>query len=209
MTRQGNPIQQRRVIGLTGNIASGKSTVAQLLKGLGAMVVDADQLARQVVEPGSPGLLELVQVFGKDILNEDGSLNRSRLGNRVFGHQKNLMELNNITHSRISHLFREKLATFRKGEGPPVMVVEAALLFEAGWDKLVDQVWFVTAPLDTRIERLMKRSGLSKEDAMQRIWSQAGEEEKMAQSNEIILNDKDMEALSRRVSEAYQNSVKK
>lgn len=196
------------IIGLTGNIASGKSTVGNILEEMGATVVDADQVARQVVERGTPALHDLVNTFGERILKCDGSLNREVLGNIVFGDKEALEKLNKITHPRIRNVLQQMFDEFRRQPEPGVLVVEAALLFETGLNLLMDQVWFVTAPLDTRIERLMMRNGLSYEAAMKRINSQESEEIKQVKSNFIINNDGDQEQLHRMISEAYKKIVK-
>jgi len=196
------------IIGLTGNIASGKSTVGNILEEMGATVVDADQVARQVVERGTPALHDLVNTFGEKILKCDGSLNREVLGNIVFGDKEALEKLNKITHPRIRNVLQQRFDEFRRQPEPGVLVVEAALLFETGLNLLMDQVWFVTAPLDTRIKRLMMRNGLSYEAAMKRINSQESEEIKQVKSNFIINNDGDQEQLHRMISEAYKKIVK-
>lgn len=196
------------IIGLTGNIASGKSTVGKILQQLGATVVDADQVARHVVEVGTPALQELVNIFGEKILNRDRTLNRKILGNIVFGNKENLEKLNNITHPYIRNVLRGMFDEFRDQMEPGILVVEAALLFETGLNQMVDQVWFVTAPFSVRIERLMMRNGLSYEESMNRIKSQKSEETKLNRSDVIINNDGDHEALSCSVSEKYQEIEK-
>jgi len=200
--------QHKIIIGLTGNIASGKSAVAKLLQQLGAKVVDADQVARQVVEMGTPALQELVNTFGDEVCNSDGSLDRKTLGNMVFGDKAALEKLNKITHPRIRKVLQDILDDFRRQRAPGTLVVEAALLYETGLDKLVDQVWFVTAPVALRASRLMMRNGFSHEEAMKRIKSQESEELKIRKSNLVIHNDRDEEELKVIVSEAYQKALK-
>ena len=199
--------QHKVIIGLTGNIASGKSTVAKMLQQLGANVVDADQVARQVVEVGTPALKELVSAFGDEICNSDGSLDRKKLGNMVFSDKAALEKLNKITHPRIRKVLQDILDDFRRKRSPGTLVVEAALLYETGLDKLVDQVWFVTAPVTVRVSRLMMRNDLTYEEAMKRIESQESEEMKRNKSDKVIYNDVDEEQLKMIVSEAYHNAV--
>lgn len=196
------------IIGLTGNIASGKSTVGKILSQLGAKVVDADQVARQVVEVGTPALQELVIAFGEKILNIDGTLNRKVLGNIVFGNNESLEKLNNITHPRIRDVLSGMFDEFRNQPEPGILVIEAALLFETGLNQLVDQVWFVTAPFSVRVERLMMRNELSYDESIKRIRSQESEETKLHKSDVIIINEGDHEALSCIVSEKYQEIKK-
>lgn len=196
------------IIGLTGNIASGKSTVGKILEEMGATVVDADQVARQVVAIGTPALHDLVNTFGEKILKCDGSLNREVLGNMVFGNNEALEKLNKITHPRIRNVLQQMFDEFRRQSKPGVLVVEAALLFETSLNLLMDQVWFVTAPLDTRIKRLMMRNGLSYEAAMKRINSQESEYIKLVKSDFVINNDGDQQQLYRMISEVYQKIVK-
>lgn len=196
------------IVGLTGNIASGKSTVGKILEEMGATVVDADQVARQVVARGTPALQELVSTFGEKILKDDGSLDREVLGNMVFGNDEALEKLNKITHPPIRNTLKQMFNDFRRQSNPGVLVVEAALLFETGLDLLMDQVWFVTAPLDIRIERLMMRNGLSYEAAMKRINSQESEDIKLGKSDFVINNDGDQKQLHRIISELYQKIAK-
>lgn len=200
--------QHKVIIGLTGNIASGKSTVAKILKQLGAKVVDADQVARQVVEVGTPALQELVSTFGEEICNSDGSLDRKTLGNMVFSDKAALEKLNKTTHPPIRKVLQDILDDFRRQPEPGTLVVEATLLYETGLDKLVDQVWFVTAPVTVRTSRLMMRNDFSYEEAMKRIESQESEEMKLNKSNVVIDNDDEEERLKMIVSEAYKKILK-
>jgi dephospho-CoA kinase len=161
------------VVGLTGGIATGKSTVAALLRERGATVIDADQTARQVVQPGEPGLAEIVRQFGAEMLREDGSLDRARLGELVFGCEAAREALNEITHPRIAvALEREIEALDREARGPAVIVIEAAVLGEAGWDDLVDTTVVVRAKQSQQVARLKQRYGLDHGRARARVHSQ-------------------------------------
>ena len=134
-------MKMKIIIGLTGGIASGKSTVTAMLKEKGAWVVDADQVARQVVDKGEPALEEIVNVFGSDVLQADGQLNRAALGTLVFSSEEKRHHLNQITHPKIRQKMLRMVEEFRNDASQQVLVLEVPLLFETGWDKLVDQVW--------------------------------------------------------------------
>ena len=190
------------IIGLTGSMAAGKSTVARHVAKLGAYVADADQAARQVVLPGTEGLNALVNRFGAGILLPDKTLNRPALAALCFGDEKALTDLNAILHPRIrlqiEAELREALA-----KGAQAAVVDAALLFEAGWQDLCDEVWLVTAPAQVRIERAMARDGISREAVKARMAAQMPEEEKRALADVILENSGSLEALLSQTEAAY------
>ncbi len=191
------------VIGLTGDIASGKSTVAHIMQQLGASYVDADQVARQVVEVGMPALVALKETFGSGIIKSDGSLNRKALGDIVFGHEVQLQRLNRIMHPRIRIHIVETIQLFRHQHKKKVLVLEAALLYETGLDHLVDQVWYVTAPVDIRVNRLMLRNGYTRKEATIRLESQKEDNKKELKAHRVIHNNGHEEELYQIVSDAY------
>ncbi len=160
------------LIGLTGGVATGKSTVAKMFKQCGAVVIDADELAREVVQPGKPAWRDILRQFGKIILNADRTINRQTLGQIVFGDRMKLRRLERIIHPRVareqSRLTRE--AAHRNPRA--VVVYDVPLLIEAGIDNRVDQIIVVTADQETQIARLRKRNGLSRAEALRRIKSQ-------------------------------------
>jgi dephospho-CoA kinase len=161
------------VVGLTGGIAAGKSTVARMLAECGARVMDADQAARAVVRPGEPALAEIVRQFGDQVLLESGELDRARLAELVFGNETERQALNAITHWRIARRLREEIAAAEGGAREPlVIVVEAAVLREAGWDRLVDEIVIVSAKQFQRVARLMQRYGLDHARALDRVRAQ-------------------------------------
>ncbi|WP_029915899.1 dephospho-CoA kinase [Pelobacter seleniigenes] len=176
------------ILGLTGNIAAGKSTVAQALARRGALVVDADQLARDVVAAGSPVLAQLVARFGRQILQADGSLNRELLGRLVFADEEARSALNRIMHPAIAELARKTLAVLRKRSDIPLVVYEAPLLFEAGAEKRVDKVLLVRIDPEVQLQRLMERNGFDEHEARRRIAAQLGQDEKAARADFIIDN---------------------
>lgn len=191
------------VIGLTGGIASGKSLVSATLRQLGAKVVDADEVARLVVEPGTVGLAEIRQVFGDAILNPDGSLNRKTLGNIVFADPDKLKRLNEITHPQIYKYFKNEIDNFHKHRDYPALILDVPLLIEAGFHRLADEVWLVVVPKEVQVNRVMERDGVSREQALQRISSQMSVEEKQKYADVIIDNSGSTESTRQKVVELW------
>lgn len=179
-------------IGLTGNIGSGKSTVARRLAELGARVIDADQVAREVVRPGTPGLQEIVEHFGPGILDGRGELDRKKLAALVFADPGARARLNEITHPRIKEAIRREIASRpagpAPGAGPAVTVIEAPLLIEVGLHRDVDEVWVVRIDEENQIRRLMARDGLNVAEARQRLAAQLPQEEKLKIARRVIDN---------------------
>ncbi len=192
-----------KVIGLTGGIASGKSTAARILQSLGAVTIDSDQIARRIVEPGKPAWKDIVEYFGPEILNKDSSLNRIKLGLHVFSDPGELQKLNNITHPRIMEAIREELQRI-KGQSPQaVVVLEVPLLYETKMDSLCDTVWVVWVDRDTQIERLMARDRISREEAVRRIESQLSLDEKAQRADLIIDNSGDGRNMQEELRQHY------
>lgn len=188
-----------RVIGLTGGIASGKSTVARLFEARGARVVDADRLAREVVAPGSPGLAEVVAAFGAEVLGPDGSLDRAWLGRRVFGDREARRRLEAITHPRIAARFWEETERAREA-GVPVVVYEAALLVESGGRGAVESLVVVVASPEAQRARARVRDGLSEAEVQARIDAQVSMAERLAAADHVIHNDGSPEELEAQVA---------
>jgi dephospho-CoA kinase len=176
-----------RVIGLTGGIASGKSTVARLLAERGIPVIDADQLSREVVLPGSPALAAIVQLCSSGVLLADGSLDRQALAGMVFRDPPLRRQLEAILHPAIKVLAEEKLAELRRG-GAVNVVYMAPLLVEAGATDRVDEIWVVYLDRERQISRTMARDGLSREEAEQRLAAQMSMEEKASHGRIVIDN---------------------
>lgn len=196
------------IIGLTGGIASGKSTVSRILQELGAQIIDTDQLARQVVAPGQPAYREIVATFGRQILQADGSLNRRALGRIVFNDAAARERLNAIIHPRIRELAAKQIEAWRQKDPEAVIVIEAPLLLEAGMDAQVDVIWVVTAPQALRLERIRRRDKLSREEAESRLRSQkAGEAERLKRATVVIDNSGDLQATRAAVLAAWQDLV--
>lgn len=185
------------MLGITGNIASGKSRVAARFGELGAVVVSADQLAREAVEPGTPALAAIVRRFGEAVLQDDGSLDRQKLGGLVFADAEARRKLEMITHPAIARLAEERLRQLRGTK--KLVVYEAPLLFEAGAEGRVDRVLVVTADEEVRLARLMARDGLDRRAALQRIRAQLPQEQKAARADYVIDNSGDWQECCRQV----------
>jgi dephospho-CoA kinase len=175
------------VLGITGSIASGKTTVAQIFQALGAVVVSADLLAREVVRPGAKALRQIAAYFGQQVLREDGTLNRQLLGDIIFNDHQARLALNNITHPAIAELANKRLRKAEQG-GAPLVVYDAPLLFEAGADRQVDRVLVVKVDAEVQLARLMARDGISRQKALARIDSQMSQMEKIARADFIVDN---------------------
>lgn len=192
-----------KVIGLTGNIGCGKSVVARMFEELGARVIDADLIARLVVEPGEPAWNEIVQTFGEAILNSDGTINRGKLGEIVFNDKEKREALNRITHPRIIERIKELIEEFRK-ENVEVVIVEAALIVEKGGMKpLINDLIVVTADEEAQIRRLIERNALSREEALSRIKSQMPLSEKVKYATYLIDNSGTLDETRKQVEEVW------
>lgn len=178
-----------RVIGLTGGIATGKSSVARLFKALGAVVIDADEHARRVVQPGAPALAELVAELGPSILDSDGGLNRARLAEIIFSDAEKRRRVDEIMHPYISDSIAEEVARVEREAKTPVLILDVPLLFESGRTLgLVDETVVVYAKHEVERVRLMQRDGLSEEEAERRIRAQLPIEEKARRADHVIDN---------------------
>ena len=190
------------ILGVTGGIGSGKSTVSHLLQELGAVIIDADLICRQIVEPGEAALEELTEEFGKDILDDWGQLKRKMLAEVVFKDKNKLEILNNIMHKyvaqRIKGDIKEQL--FKKTK---VIVIDAPIPIKNGFLDLCDQVWTVSAAMDVRIARIMKRNGMTYEEAISRIKSQIPDEEYIKIADVVIYNDKDIFHLKEEIKRQF------
>ncbi|MEE9203014.1 MAG: dephospho-CoA kinase [Dehalococcoidia bacterium] len=193
------------VIGLTGGMGSGKSTVSRLLMEKGARMVDGDKVGHQLYEPGGPAYSEVVATFGPGVVGPDGQIDRARLGSIVFADPDALKRLNAIMHPKIKDVIAEVLQGWRR-DGAEVAVVEAAVLFEAKWADLVDEVWVTLSDEGTVVDRLSKAKGMSPEQVRARLRSQMPAEEKARRAHVVIRNDDSLEGLEKQV-EALWHSV--
>jgi dephospho-CoA kinase len=191
------------LIGLTGNIASGKSTVARLLSERGATIIDADVLARRVVEPGMPAFDEIVRRWGRQVVAPDGSLDRDVLRRLVFSQHEKLEELNEIVHPEVA-AYRDRLVEEARQRGDRLVVQDIPLLFERGIVEQFDRIVLVDAPRPVRLERLMRERGLTETESMDMITAQMPAELKRARADYIIENTGTVRELEERVSEVWQ-----
>lgn len=179
-------ISKSLVIGLTGGIASGKSTISTYLMQKGIPVIDGDIIARQIVEPGTIGLAQITDTFGKEYLNDDGTLNRSMLGAHVFADKEALEQLNAITKPLLLETFKHQINALQQH---PIIVLDVALLLEdEAYRNLVDVIWLVTVTPQQQLKRLMKRNGYTQEEAQNRIASQMQDAERRKYADIVIDN---------------------
>ncbi|MEU8249192.1 dephospho-CoA kinase [Nonomuraea sp. NPDC048916] len=188
------------MIGLTGGIGSGKSEVSQRLAARGAVVIDADRIAREVVEPGTPGLARVVEVFGDEVLRPDGSLNREKLGTIVFADPGKLAALNAIVHPLVGERVAESQA---KAADDAIVVYDVPLLAENGLAPMYDVVIVVDASDEIRLARLAEHRGMAEHDAKARIAAQASREDRLKIAHIVIDNDGSLDALDARVDEVW------
>ena len=191
------------VIGLTGGIASGKSVVSQMLAEHGALLIDADKVGHEAYAPGSGCYEAVVDAFGRDVVAADGSIDRRALGGKVFGDAAQRKRLEGIVWPWMRKTMEARLAGLR-AEGVPVVVLEAAVLIEADWIPIVDEVWAVVVPPEVARERIMSRNGLTAEQADARISAQLTNTEREARAQVVIDNSGSMEELRRRVDAAWE-----
>ncbi len=187
-----------RVIGLTGGIAAGKSTISEALHESGAVVIDADKVGHEAYLPGTETHQALVSAFGEEILAEDGQIDRRKLGAIVFADPAQRQRLQDIVWPRMKEMMRGKLKDLA-AQDTRVAVIEAAVLFEAGWQDLVDEIWVVQVPEEIAMQRLMARNGFSAEDAQSRIRAQLSNEERARQANVVIDNSGTIEDAQQQV----------
>ncbi|NUC16547.1 MULTISPECIES: dephospho-CoA kinase [Bacillus cereus group] len=176
------------VIGLTGGIASGKSTVSEMFREMSIPVIDADIIAREVVERGKSAYNKIVEVFGTEVLQKDGELDRPKLGSVVFYNEEKRLQLNEIVHPAVREEMNAQKEMYIK-ESMQAVVLDIPLLFESKLTNLVDRVLVVAVTPNTQLERLMKRNNFSEEEATARIQSQMPLEEKVKKADEVIYND--------------------
>lgn len=188
-----------KVIGLTGGIGAGKSTVSDYLLDKGFTVIDADKIARSMTEKGSETLQALTEAFGEDILFTDGCLDRKKLAAIVFSDEKKRLVLEELTTKKVVQIVEEKITGLQEEGYEAPVFIDAPLLFESGADKLCDAVWLVDASIDIRIRRVMARDDVTSEEVKRRILNQMSSSEKIARSTDIIDNSKGKEALYEQV----------
>ena len=193
------------LVGLTGGIATGKSTVADMFQRCGAVVIDADMLAREAVRPGKPAWREIVQTFGKTILNPDRTLNRQALGAKVFSHPARLRRLERMIHPRVAREQRRLTRQTAQKDPKAVVIYDVPLLFEAGIDKRVDAIIVVAADRETQIARLKKRNGFTRAEALRRIKSQIPLSQKQKRADYVLDGTLPLSHLTQQVRSLYQS----
>jgi dephospho-CoA kinase len=191
------------VIGVTGSFGTGKSTVCEILAELGAVVVNADTLGHELLQRGSEAYGELITAFGKDIVAKDGNIDRKKLAEAAFKSKKTQSRLNQIMHPGLYRMVKDIIESYRK-KGNPVVVVEAALLIEAGWNTLVDQVWVTVAPEPVILERLKSQRGFKKEQVLARLHTQMPSQEKVKHADKVISTDCSREELRSKITALWQ-----
>ena len=191
-----------KVIGLTGGISSGKSTVSQFLAKLGAVIIDADKVGHEVFKPDSEAWREVVAAFGRQIITTNGAIDREKLGEIVFSNSEARARLNQIMHPRMYDSVKTRLDEYRR-QGAGIVVLEAPLLLEAGWTSLVDEVWVATTSEATVLKRLRERTGLSEKESLARIRSQLPTEKRVKHADVVINTDCSLEELKAKVKELW------
>ena len=192
-----------KVIGLTGGIGSGKSTVSRFLAELGAVILDADKVGHEALKPDTEIWRQVVATFGRQILTTGGDIDREQLGEMVFDNPESLVRLNRIMHPRMYEIVTARLDDYRR-QGMDVVVLEAPLLIEVGWTSSVDEVWVTIASEATVLSRLEAQKGLSPQQALTRIHSQLSSEERIRHADVVIDTDCDLDELRARVGELWQ-----
>ncbi|HTG71496.1 MAG TPA: dephospho-CoA kinase [Candidatus Udaeobacter sp.] len=192
-------------IGLTGGIASGKSTIAKMLIERGALLVDADQVAREVVLPGEPALEAIASTFGQAVLEEDGSLNRKALGEIVFRDKASLAKLEAITHPAIRSRMQQRIHTYTKQFPERLIVADVPLLYETGQQNLYDGIMVVYVPAEIQKTRLMERNHLSEEEASRRIALQMDIEQKKKNADWVIDNSGTLAETERQLDDFWKS----
>ncbi len=195
-------------IGLTGGISTGKSTVSSMLGSLGAETVDADAYGHRAYRASSRAYDEVIRIFGREVVGEDGEINRRRLGEIVFGDRAKLAALTGIVWPEIRAALQHEISAMAARDGTPAFVVEAAVLLEAGWDDLCDEVWVVSAPEDTVLSRLQTRRGITRDIARARMRAQMSPAERERRADVTIANDGDLESLERTLKKVWNDRVR-
>ena len=193
------------LVGLTGGVATGKSTVAKMFKQCGAVVIDADELARDVVRPGKPAWREIIETFGKTVLNPDRTINRRALGAIVFANRAKLHRLERIIHPRVAREQSRLTKRAARNDSKAVVIYDVPLLFEVGIDKRVDKILVVTADRNTQIARLKSRNGLSHAEALRRIHSQMPRAKKIQRADHVLQGTLSRTSLRRQVNRILKN----
>ena len=191
------------IVGLTGGVASGKTAVSQVLKEEGAYIIDADQIARELVQPHKPAWNELIRAFGKEILQEDGSIHRKKLADKVFADPKKRKLLNQILHPRIKEEMDRRTKEIGQKDPEAIVVIDAPLIVELGDHREMDKLIVVASTQTQQIERLKERDGIGPEEALRILSSQMPVEEKVNLADFVIRNEGSLEETKKRAKEVF------
>jgi dephospho-CoA kinase len=191
------------IVGLTGGVASGKTTVSQILKEEGAYVIDADRIARELVRPHAPAWKKLVKAFGTDILREDGSIHRKKLADKVFADLNQRKLLNQILHPRIRREMNRRAKEIEEKDPEAIVVIDAPLLVELGGHHQMDRLIVVAATQTQQIDRLKKRDGISREEALRIFSSQMSIEDKVKLADFVIRNEGSLQETKKKAREIF------
>ena len=194
------------VVGLTGGMGTGKSEVSRMLQDLDAVLINADQVGHEIYAPGTGAWRDVVDAFGEEVLHPGGEIDRRKLGSIVFNDPQALAQLNAIMHPRMAGAIDERIGELKK-RGVGVIVLEAALLIEANWTPLTDEVWVVTAPEDTAVQRIRARSGLAEDAIRARIRTQLPQEERVRRADAVIGNAGSLEELRQAVTDLWKQRI--
>lgn len=192
-------LSNMKIIGLTGGIGTGKSTVSAYLKEKGCVILDADKMSRQLTAPGGAALPEIRKTFGDEVFFEDGTLDRKKLGSIVFNDKEKLKSLEKLTTEKVVEQTVDGLVRLRKADYSGIVIIDAPLLFECNMQELAQESWLVTTDLEVRIERIMKRDGLDRQSILDRINNQMSDDEKRAIADYVIDNSGSLEDLYRQI----------
>ncbi len=195
------------VICLTGGIASGKSTAVKHLAKQGAAVIDADKLGHQAYTPGTDAFEKVIETFGEELRAENGEIDRKVLGGKVFGKPEALKQLTDIVWPEIRRLAEAEIDRIKTNNPEQIIVLEAAVLFEAGWDDIGDEVWVVTVPRETAIARTMDRDGVDRDAVEKRLDSQLSNEERTSRADRVIENDGSESDFLKALDDAWRTST--
>jgi dephospho-CoA kinase len=198
-----------KIIGLTGGVASGKSTVAITLEALGAIIIDGDKTAHSIMEPHQPAWEDIVKTFGPQILREDLTINRDILAPIVFNDPAALDKLNHITHPRVMESINDQLNRIKTEQPDAVVIMDIPLLYETHMDRLCQEVWVVWVDRETQINRLMNRNGFTRGEAVRRIQTQASLDEKASRADKVIDNSGSLEETIRTVTRNFNDILHK
>jgi dephospho-CoA kinase len=196
------------IVGLTGGVASGKTAVSQVLKEEGAYIIDADRIARELVQPHKPAWNELIRAFGKEILREDGSIHRKKLADKVFADPKQRKLLNQILHPRIKEEMDRRTKEIGQKDPEAIVVIDAPLIVELGDHREMDKLIVVTTTQTQQIERLKDRDGAKPEEALRIVSSQMPLEEKVKLADFVIRNEGSLEETKNRAREVFKELKK-